>query len=51
MQLVMVQKYVWGHCVPDVEKGKLALALEQTSEALTPSSELIIVETTEDSLE
>jgi len=55
MQIIAVNKYDWGHCLPDIEKGKLALALEETSEALMPKqlpkSEVIVIQTEEDFLE
>jgi len=55
MQIIAVNKYDWGHCLPDIEKGKLALALEETSQALMPNqlpkSEVIIIQTEEDFLE
>jgi len=55
MQIIAVNKYDWGHCLPDIEKGKLALALEETSQALMPKqlpkSEVIVIQTEEDFLE
>jgi hypothetical protein len=54
MQIIAINKYDWGHCLPDIEKGKLALALEETSEGLKPKqpkSEVIIIQTEEDFLE
>ena len=48
MQIIAVNKYDWGHCLPDIEKGKLALALEETSRELKPQepkSEIIVIQT------
>ena len=52
MQILTLDKYEdFGHALPDFEKSKLALALQQTTDALEPKSEIIIVETAEDTLE
>jgi hypothetical protein len=54
MLIIAINKYDWGHCLPDIEKGKLALALEETSRKLKPQepkSEVIIIQTEEDFLE
>lgn len=52
MQILTLEKYEdFGHCLPDLEKQKLALALADATDALKPKSELIVVETLEDSLE
>ena len=54
MQIIAINKYDWGHCLPDIEKGKLALALEETSREMKhkePKSEIIVIQTEEDFLE
>ena len=41
----------WGHALPKLEKPKLATALEQSKQELTPSepkAEVVIIETAED---
>jgi len=51
MNILTIEKYEdFGHALPDFEKSKLALALKNTEDALTPKSELIVVETIEDRL-
>jgi|TARA_B110001452_G_C15211947_1_gene420346 hypothetical protein len=53
MQIRIVDTFEWGHLVPKVEKGVLALALENAEENLTPKqpAEVIIYQTPEDDLE
>lgn len=52
MYILTVDKYEdFGHALPDFEKSKLALALRHTTDALQPKSEVIVVETIEDTLE
>ena len=49
MQIHIVDTFEWGHLVPKVDKGVLALALENAEENLTPNipSEVIIYQTTD----
>jgi len=55
MQIITLNKYDWGHCLPATEKSKIADAIEVVQEnvfkAKPTQSELIIVETLEDTLE
>ena len=54
MQIIAIEKYEWGHALPDIEKPKIAKAIEGVTEnilAFKPQSELIVVETIEDTLE
>jgi|TARA_B100000073_G_C23659953_1_gene544136 hypothetical protein len=54
MQIIAIEKYDWGHALPDIEKPKIAKAIEGVTEnilAFKPQSELIVVETIEDTLE
>jgi len=51
MQILVIDNYDWGHCVPKLEKPKLATALEYAVSNLEPKKEVIVFETIEDHLE
>ena len=52
MQIIAIEKYDWGHALPDIEKPKIAIeGVTENILAFKPQSELIVVETIEDTLE
>lgn len=53
MQILVQDKYDWGHMVSWVDKSVLAKALETASDNLTPNppAEVVVYQTPEDDLE